>query len=361
MSEVSFLWTTGGAGDGANTYTRSDWASIARIIAAVNASEGVAPNGLNALAGTVTGANTVSINTGYAIVDGKPYINDAAEEVNIPSAVGVGNTRIDRIVLRADWSAQTVRITRIAGSDAITPASPSITQNSGTTYDITLYRATVNTSGTVTLTDERTFGQTQTNGIADDAVTTAKIADSAVDTTQLADDAVTQAKIDNSAVGTAQLIDANVTLAKMASNSVDTSQIVAQAVTSDKIDTQAINPNHLGDGPMALTDIQGGSATDWATPGSSDFEHNTRVQVETGSRSITILNAARTASATITYPLSFTGTPVVFVSTQNSLYAAAATTVTASTVTITVFLTDNSTVAGNTPITVFWLAIGPKA
>lgn len=155
MAEDSYLWTTGGAGDGSATYTRADWQRIAKIIGAVHGHEGVAPALLNALAGSVTGANTVQINTGGALVDGKPYDSDAAVNVNIPSAVGVGNTRIDRVVLRADWTAQTVRITRIAGTDAASPTAPAITQNSGVTYDIKLYQALVNTSGTVTLTDER--------------------------------------------------------------------------------------------------------------------------------------------------------------------------------------------------------------
>src|SRR5690606_18715172 len=100
--------------------------------------------------------------------------------INIPSAVGGGNTRIDRIVLRATWSDFKVEITRIAGTDAANPTPPAITQNSGTVYDIPLYQARVNTSGTVTLIFERQFGQVPENGIAPEAVTTAKIADGAL-------------------------------------------------------------------------------------------------------------------------------------------------------------------------------------
>lgn len=157
MTEKSYLWTTGGAGDGASTYTRADWSKISKILATCMGFEGVAPHWLLDLLGSVPGANTARINTGGAVVDGKPYDNDAAVDVTIPSAVGGGNTRIDRIVLRANWAAQTVRITRIAGTDAASPTAPVITQTSGTTYDIMLYQALVNTSGTVTLTDERVF------------------------------------------------------------------------------------------------------------------------------------------------------------------------------------------------------------
>ncbi len=159
MTEKSYLWTTGGAGDGSTTYTRSDWRVMTGVMTAGSGFEGVAPGYLNELENTVTGANSVSVNTGGAVVDGRPYQNDASEAVNIPSAVGGGNTRIDRIVLRADWTAQTVRITRIAGTDSATPTAPAITQTSETTYDIMLYQALVDTSGTVTLTDERVWAR----------------------------------------------------------------------------------------------------------------------------------------------------------------------------------------------------------
>lgn len=154
MTEKSWLWTTGGS---VPTITQSNWRVIAGILAACSGYEGVSPGFLNECAGTVTGANTVAINTGGAVVDGRIYQNDASTNVNIPSAVGGGNTRIDRIVLRADWGASPpdVTITRVAGSDAASPSVPSITQTSETTYDIKLYQALVDTSGTVTLTDER--------------------------------------------------------------------------------------------------------------------------------------------------------------------------------------------------------------
>lgn len=99
----------------------------------------------------------MAVASGSALADGKGYLNNASLNVNIPSAIGAGNLRIDRIVLRASWAAFTVAITRIAGTDAASPTAPAITQTSGTTYDIMLHRALVDTAGTVTLTDERTL------------------------------------------------------------------------------------------------------------------------------------------------------------------------------------------------------------
>jgi len=59
------------------------------------------------------------------------------------------------------------------------------------------------------------FGTIATDGIADDAVTNAKIGAGAVDTTELAADSVTNAKIDAGAVGTTELAAGAVTLAKI--------------------------------------------------------------------------------------------------------------------------------------------------
>jgi len=159
MAELSGLWTTDAAtpeGDQVASYTQAQLSTAFAIISACSGFEGVAPGYLNGLEGTVTGANTVAINTGGGMVDGKFFLNDASQDVNIPSSAG-GTTRIDRIVLRATWASFNVSVTRIAGDDAGSPTAPAITQTSGTTYDIQLYQALVNSSGTVTLTDERTF------------------------------------------------------------------------------------------------------------------------------------------------------------------------------------------------------------
>ncbi len=190
MTEKSYLWTTGGAGDGAATYTRSDWAKVSKVLAACRGFEGIAPGYLNQFAGTVPAVNTVRIASGGGIVDGKPYDSNASVDVNIPSAVGAGNTRIDRIVLRADWTAQTVRITRVAGTDAASPIPPVITQNSETAYDITLYQALVNVGGVVVLTDERVFAE-----IGASKITKAMMANNSVGTAQIEDGSVTQAKL----------------------------------------------------------------------------------------------------------------------------------------------------------------------
>jgi hypothetical protein len=258
MAQASYLWTTSSSGDGSSTYSRADWAVVGRVFAACSGYQGVASSYLNELAGSVTGANTVAINTGGAVVDGKPYENDASVNVTIPSAVGGGNTRIDRIVLRASWSAQTVRITRIAGTDASSPTAPAITQTSGTTYDIMLYRATVNTSGTVTIVDERTWAIVAT----DDST------------------------LENNA-GTLRVKDAGITLAKLAANSVDDTKV--------------------GDRVPQLYRRQGGSATSWDTPGTTS-RTPTAVRIQVGRYEWTGSNSI-TGNFTVTFPTAFSEIP----------------------------------------------------
>lgn len=230
MTEKSYLWTTGGAGDGASTYSRSDWGKVAKILAACRGFEGVAPGYLNKLAASVVAANTVRVATGGAVVDGKPYDSSAAVDVNIPSVVGAGNTRIDRIVLRASWAAQTVRVTRIAGTDAASPTVPAITQTSETTYDIMLCQALVDVGGTVTITDERVWAE-----IGSAIITNAMIAASAVAETQIATDAVTTSKILALNVTGAKIAAAAITVDKIAVNAVETAQIKDANVTSAKL------------------------------------------------------------------------------------------------------------------------------
>ncbi len=259
MSELSLLWTTNGTGDGSSAgYTQVHWSGIGRVLAACSGFEGVAPGYANELECSDNGANTVAVNTGGAVVDGKPYTNDASEDVNIPSAVGAGNTRIDRLVLRAGWAAQTVRITRIAGTDAATPSAPSITQTSGTTYDIQLCQVLVDTDGAVTVTDERTFAQGGANSIATGAVTVTKIG--------------------------------------------------AAAVTSAKIASGAVVTTKLGPKIVVMTQRQGGSSSVWATPGSTAYTPTT-VRTETGVRSYTISSGS--AGVAIAFPTAFSQAPVV--------------------------------------------------
>lgn len=152
MVEKSLIWDSGGGGD-ASPHTEADTAKLfAAVLGAVGANKGVVPGMLNELACTVNGGN-IQTATGWAIVDGHPYYNDATKLTAIATP-GVGTTGI-RIVLRCSWASQTVRITEIR-SAAGTATIPAMTQTPGTTYDIPLCSATITTGGVITITaDDR--------------------------------------------------------------------------------------------------------------------------------------------------------------------------------------------------------------
>lgn len=150
MTEISRPWSGTVTGD-AGKYSDDQWSDVwDTLFCADNTLQGVVFGKLNEL--EITGvASPVSVNTGYALVDGDWYKNDSAVSVAVPTPAGA--TRIDRIVLRKSWSAQTVRITRIEGVEG--GGVPALTQTDGTTWDIPLYQASITTGAAITLTDER--------------------------------------------------------------------------------------------------------------------------------------------------------------------------------------------------------------
>lgn len=114
---------------------------------------GVFRSALNGLTVSNGGANLAAISTGEAQVYGTWYRNDAAATLSIPTPAG--STRIDRVVLRKDWSAQTVRLTRIAGIEG--SGTPAMTQNAGVTWDVPLASVSITTGGVMTFTDQREY------------------------------------------------------------------------------------------------------------------------------------------------------------------------------------------------------------
>jgi hypothetical protein len=150
MAEDSLPWggiTTGDAGP----YSDDNWSDAwGLFFQNLRASQGVLDTYLNEL--IVTGAATpIEVATGAGVVDGKLYTNSAIVQINIPTPAV--STRIDRIVLRKSWAAQTVRITRIAGAEG--GIAPALVQIDGTTWDVPLAQVSITTGGVITITDER--------------------------------------------------------------------------------------------------------------------------------------------------------------------------------------------------------------
>lgn len=153
MAQKSIFWTTGGAGDSAATYTQDELLRVFRTLVANGANEGVFYGALSDLA--VTGSvSPVSVASGCAIVYGLFYQNDSTKTLAVPAAI-TGTTG-HRVVLRADFTAKTVRAVLKSSADG-TSSLPALTQTPGTTYEIPLAGLTMTTGGVITITDQREF------------------------------------------------------------------------------------------------------------------------------------------------------------------------------------------------------------
>lgn len=339
MAENSILWTTGSTGDGASAYTQAKTTKFFRdfFISDNYASEGVLVGNLNEL--VVTGTSSpVAVGTGAACVYGFPYENTASVNVAIPTP-SIGTTG-HRIVLRANYAAQTIRITLISSADGVA-SIPALTQIANTTWDISLATLTITVGGVITVTDARSYAhfatRVATENLDDLAVTTAKLAANAVTTAKITDANVTTGKIADSNVTTGKIADANVTTAKLALDSVD--------------DTIA------GNRVPQFYRRKGGDAADWSVAGTTDYTP-TSVRMQTGVASLGTIGSLAQATVNITFPVAFSNKPTVFVliqntPTQNIMINASATTTTLS-------ITASNFGGSSQAVTVQWLACGPE-
>jgi len=165
MSQKSFFWngstvgdadtwTVGGGYHGGNADYQSSLIDILfRALWNGNENRGVLPGWLGEL--QVSGfGSPLDIATGAAVVYGLFYENTTATTIAVPTPAG--ETRIDRIVIRRDWAAQTARVYRIPGVEGST-APPALVQSPNTFYDIPLAQASIDTGGSITVIDEREY------------------------------------------------------------------------------------------------------------------------------------------------------------------------------------------------------------
>lgn len=167
MTEKSFYWGGTTVGDASLApYDDDEFSDLWRkLFQKDRTTEGVLHDYENEL--EITGvASPLVIATGAAMVDGKFYENDAAMTIDIPTPAAA--TRIDRIVLRKEWSTQTVRVARVAGVEG--GGVPALTQNDGDTWEIPLAQASITIGGVITVTDERDYCTTNLYAI-DEALT----------------------------------------------------------------------------------------------------------------------------------------------------------------------------------------------
>jgi hypothetical protein len=366
------------------------------ILSACHGSAGVAPSYLNALAPTAGGANTVNVATGAAIVNGYWYLNDAVQAVNIPSSGG-GTIRYDRVVLRHTGSPTfTVVLTVLTGSAIMPPAKGA--------NDVDICTVLVTDAGAVTVTDAREYARIQTAGIADLGVTTPKLAANA-----LSADAAGRAKMQDGFINTDKMGAAAVTYSRIqdvgacgvparaantagvlatvqaAANNrvlmrkadvltfaqIEADQIAALAIiagkianggvdTTDRLANDIVDDTKVGNRVPQLRRRQGGSATDWSVQGSSNYTP-TAVWMQPGVSRVTINTPDSFGFVDITFPVAFSGEPMVLGSIRNvsgeiqgDWYFSNHT---ASTMRITVV---RAGISGTSIYDITWLAIGSE-
>jgi len=158
MGERSIPWEGQVTGD-AGAYSDQNWQDIfARAMATAGSHPNRGPtllsgstvpnNGLVVEADSPVSADIIC-KTGSALVQGIFY-DSSADEAHTVGANVSGNPRIDTLVLRADYSAQTVRQVLRAGTPAGSPVPVTLTQTVGVTWEIPLADILV-ASGFVTL------------------------------------------------------------------------------------------------------------------------------------------------------------------------------------------------------------------
>lgn len=143
MAEISRPWNGTVTGD-AGPYSDANWQQLYRAIIGYGAARN--NNGVFLMSGTepddglkVTANSpaTTSINVlaGAALVQGIAYFNTTTQ-VLTPAANASGNSRIDTIILRADYALQTIRLAILQGTPAASPVAPTLTQSAGVMWEI---------------------------------------------------------------------------------------------------------------------------------------------------------------------------------------------------------------------------------
>ncbi len=156
MAENSILWTTSGTGDGsAGGYSMSQMVTwMQMLFTRDNTSEGVADGYGNELEVTNPSGRNLSVNTGGALCYGFPYWNTAP--VTLTLRHPTSGTTGWRVVLRASWAAQTVRLALLEASDG-TATPPAVTQTANTTWEISIAYGTITTGDVIAITDDRDY------------------------------------------------------------------------------------------------------------------------------------------------------------------------------------------------------------
>lgn len=154
----------------------------------------------------------------------------------------------------------------------LTPGSALLDGSVGTNELGTNAVTTAKIAASAITTNELASGAVTEVKLGANAVTTAKIASNAVTANELSNGAVTNAKLASGAVDSGKLADSAVTTAKIAGNAIDSSkiasgavgstQLASGAVTSGKIASNAVNSSNLIDGAVTGSKIGAGAVAE---------------------------------------------------------------------------------------------------
>lgn len=118
---------------------------------------------------TRSGAGVIRVQTGAAMVGGILFTNSANVDLNIVANNSI-YARMDRVIIRVDWTAQTARVAIKTGRPALLPEPPELTQIVGDVYEMSLCRYYLASGATdvafaneTSLLDERVFAYTPHN------------------------------------------------------------------------------------------------------------------------------------------------------------------------------------------------------
>lgn len=166
MAERAFPFTSTGSGGNTDPYTEAQTAQFFFSAFHGGQNYGVLRGYVNELAPATVSGN-VTVASGAAFIRGYWYLNDVTKTITV-STPAIGTTGY-RIVLRIDFSADTITSEVLASSDGVS-SLPALTQNSSI-WEETLATFTKTTGGVVTLTDARQFAQFSTNHVKRDGDT----------------------------------------------------------------------------------------------------------------------------------------------------------------------------------------------
>jgi hypothetical protein len=367
MAEKSLFWTTNGTGDGTSGgYTATEFYDFVRrlLITDQEATQGVLKNVLNEL--VVSGSSSpLAVASGCAIAHGFYYENSSS--LNLTVTTPITGTTGGRVNLKVDWTAQTVRAVVQMNTDG-TAAIPSLTQTAGSEWSIPLATFTITTAGVISLTDVRNYCQFAnylTAAGLENITGLSVIGRAASSTGQSA--AITAGSdaqvlrrsgtsIGFGTVGTDGIADDAVTVDKIADNAVGADQIDAGAVGTTELANDAVDDTKVGNRVPQFYRRQGGSASDWSSPGTST-QTPTTVRMEGGSVAVAFSSESSKAFS-VTFPTAFSNVPLVFctpyhASSYSTIYI---TSVTASGFSGVVYVGASVSNTYN----VYWQAIGPE-